>query len=211
MVSIDFWNEHPEWRQKTADGKDAKVDWRYLMALENKDCFNAAKDYVKNIMMKFDFDGIDIAEIYYESPGYGFMDPTIFTPMNNAFRENFKNKYGFDPKEAFNLESKYYWKSNKDVKNKLIEERVELITSQHKEMLDLVEEIKKSKPDIEVMVTMIDSIADNRMRENIGLDANEIVKLQKEYNFILNIDGSSNLYVDTARRSYKNYRHIRCL
>ncbi len=211
MVSIDFWNEHPEWRQKTADGKDAQIDWRYLMALENKDCFNAVKDYVKNIMMKFDFDGIDIAEIYYESPGYGFMDPTIFTPMNNAFRENFKKRYGFDPKEAFNPQSKYYWKSNKEVKEKLINERVELITSQHKEMLDVVEEIKKTKPDIEVIVTMIDSIADNRMRENIGLDANEIVKLQKEYDFILNIEDPFTLWsLGPERYSVigENYRSI---
>lgn len=194
MVSIDFWNEHPEWRQKTADGKDAQLDWRYLMALENKDCFNAAKQYVKDIMNKFDFDGMDIAEIYYESPGKGFMDATLFTPMNDAFREDFKKKYGFDPKEAFNLESEYYWKSNKDAKKKLIDERVNLITEQHKEMLDLSEEIKKEKPELEVLVTMIDSIADNRMFENIGLDANAIVDLQNKYNFTLNIEDPFTLW-----------------
>lgn len=211
MVSIEFWDKHPEWRQKTADGKDAKIDWRYLMALENKECFDAVKKDVKERMNMFDFDGIDIAEIYYDSPGMGFMDPSIFTPMNDAFREDFKKNHGFDPKDIFNLESDYYWKNNESAKNKLIEERVKLVTSQNEDMLKLSEEIRKEKNHLEVSLTMIDSIADNRMRINIGLDSNEIVKLQNKYNFILNIEDPFTLWsLGPERYSIigKDYRKI---
>lgn len=200
MVSIDFWNEHPEWRQKTASGADGKVDWRYLMALENEDCFNAAKEYIKDIMERFDFDGIDIAEMYYESPNLGFEDPSVFTPMNDAFRENFKKKHGFDPKDSFNSKSEYYWKTNEDAKNKIIKERIDLVYTQHKEMLDLVEEIKKDKPDLGTNVTVIDSIAAKGMEEDIGVDASELVKLQNEYNFVLNIEDPFTLWTLGSER-----------
>ncbi|MEF9951921.1 MAG: hypothetical protein RR840_07575 [Clostridium sp.] len=211
MVSIDFWEKHPEWRQKTADGKDAHIDWRYLMALENKDCFDAAKDVVRETMNRFEFDGIDIAEIYYESPGKGFEDASIFTPMNDAFRADFKKKYGFDPKESFDMKSEYYWRSNDDAKNKIIEERINLITSQHKEMLDLVEELRITQPHLESNVTMIDSIADPRMKNNIGLDANKIVELQKKYNFIMEIEDPFTLWTlgpDRYSVIGENYRKI---
>lgn len=194
MVSIDFWNAYPKWRQKTASGKDAKIDWRYLMALENEECFNAVKADLKNRINMFDFDGIDIAEIYYESPGKGFKDKSIFTPMSDSFRKEFKMNYGFDPKEVFNKASKYYWKIDRESKNKLIEERVRLVTKQNREMIELADEIKKEKSYFETSLTIIDSIADKRMRENIGLDSNEIIKLQDKYDFILNIEDPFTLW-----------------
>ncbi len=38
-VSERFWEEHPEWREKTAIGQDAQLDWRKLMNLTNRDAF----------------------------------------------------------------------------------------------------------------------------------------------------------------------------
>ncbi len=40
-VSEKFWDEHPEWREKTAILQDAQLDWRKLMNLNNPDCFAA--------------------------------------------------------------------------------------------------------------------------------------------------------------------------
>ena len=37
-VSEKFWADHPEWREKTAVGQDAQLDWRKLMNLQNPDC-----------------------------------------------------------------------------------------------------------------------------------------------------------------------------
>ena len=37
-VSEKFWDEHPEWREKTAILQDAQLDWRKLMNLTNPDC-----------------------------------------------------------------------------------------------------------------------------------------------------------------------------
>ena len=37
-VSEKFWNDHPEWREKTALLQDAQLDWRKLMNLTNPRC-----------------------------------------------------------------------------------------------------------------------------------------------------------------------------
>ncbi len=80
MVSIPFWQQHPEWRQRTAGGRPAQVDWRYLMALENPQCLRAVTDYVSQFITTHDWDGINLAEVYFESPGVGF-DGSNFTPV----------------------------------------------------------------------------------------------------------------------------------
>ena len=43
-VSEAFWQQHPEWREKTALLQDAHLDWRKLMNLQNPDCFRAVAD-----------------------------------------------------------------------------------------------------------------------------------------------------------------------
>ena len=40
-VSEAFWDQHPEWREKTALQQDAQLDWRKLMNLTNRDAFAA--------------------------------------------------------------------------------------------------------------------------------------------------------------------------
>ena len=37
-VSEKFWNDHPQWREKTAVLQDAQLDWRKLMNLQNREC-----------------------------------------------------------------------------------------------------------------------------------------------------------------------------
>ena len=38
-VSEKFWTDHPAWREQTAMQQDAQLDWRKLMNLTNRDCF----------------------------------------------------------------------------------------------------------------------------------------------------------------------------
>ncbi|MCM8712097.1 family 10 glycosylhydrolase [Clostridium sp. SYSU_GA19001] len=194
LVSIEFWDKHPEWREKTASGKDAFIDWRRLMALSNPEALEEIKKYTESFIKSFDWDGVDIAEIYFESPGKGFKDMSKFTPMNDSFRQAFKEKYGVDPKKAFNPFSRYYWIYNKEMKQNIIDYRVELVTKLHEEFLQLCENIKKEKPYLKTNVTVIDSIADKSMRENIGVDAQAIAKLQDKYHFILEIEDPFTLW-----------------
>ncbi len=211
FVSVDFWDKHPEWREKTASGEDAYIDWRRLMALGNPEALEEIKKHTKDFVSSFDWDGVDIAEIYFESPGQGFEKKDKFTPMNDSFRKSFQEKYEVDPIEVFNPLSKYYWRYNEEMKQNIVDYRVELITKLHEEFLLLCDDLKKEKPYLSTSVTVIDSIADKNMREHIGVDAEAIAKLQDKYHFMLQIEDPFtlwNLGPDRYKVIGEEYRNI---
>ena len=99
-VSEKFWAEHPEWREKTALLQDAQLDWRKLMNLTNRDCFQAVSAGVRRLATRFDWDGVNLAELYFESLE-GMGNASRFTPMNDDVRVLFRQQSGFDPIELF--------------------------------------------------------------------------------------------------------------
>lgn len=210
-VSAEFWDKYPEWREKTAAGEDAHIDWRRLMALSNPEALEEIKEYTKDFIRDFDWDGVDIAEIYFEAPGQGFEVKDKFTPMNDSFRKAFEERYGVDPIEAFKPLSGHYWKYDEEMKQNIVDYRVELITKLHEEFLLLCEELRKEKPYLSTSVTVIDSIADKNMREHIGVDAEAIAKLQDKYHFMLQIEDPFTLWKlgpDRYRVIGEEYRSI---
>ncbi|MEK7754478.1 MAG: hypothetical protein AAB654_21315, partial [Acidobacteriota bacterium] len=66
-VSERFWADHPEWREKTALEQDAHLDWRRLMNLQNQECAAAVEKGVGALVERFDWDGVNLAELYFES------------------------------------------------------------------------------------------------------------------------------------------------
>ena len=49
-VSEKFWADHPAWREKTAVGQDAQLDWRKLMNLQNPDCRKAISELTGELL-----------------------------------------------------------------------------------------------------------------------------------------------------------------
>ena len=90
-VSEKFWADHPEWREKTALLQDAQLDWRKLMNLTNRDCFGAVSKGVQGLIERFDWDGVNLAELYFESLE-GASNPARFTPLNDDVREEFRRR-----------------------------------------------------------------------------------------------------------------------
>ena len=99
-MSEKFWNEHPQWREKTAVLQDAQLDWRKLMNLQNRDCASAARAGLAAMMQRFDWDGVNLAELYFESLE-GASNPARFTPMNDDVRGEFRAASGWDPIEIW--------------------------------------------------------------------------------------------------------------
>jgi hypothetical protein len=81
-VGLGMWAAHPECREKTASGKDAVVDWRSLMALESPACFELAWGIWSELLHEFDWDGVNVAELYFETGG-----PDRETPYSQAALE----------------------------------------------------------------------------------------------------------------------------
>src|SRR5664279_3366687 len=99
-VSEKFWADHPAWREQTAMQQDAQLDWRKLMNLRNRDCFRAVAQGVDGLLGRFDWDGANLAELYFESLE-GMANPSRFTPMNADVRALFQQEAGFDPLDLF--------------------------------------------------------------------------------------------------------------
>jgi hypothetical protein len=193
MVGRHFWDQHPECREQTAAGKDAKVDWRYHIALEDRRCFDLVAADLEKLIMDLDWDGIDIAELYFESP-LGFPAPQNFTPMHSSFRSSFRNSHGIDPKEIFNPGSAAYWQQNPALKQALIDERIALIGQLNGLLLEFCEHLRVKKPHLRIVMTVIDTITDGPMKEHIGVDAEYFVQLQKQYGFDLEIEDPYTLW-----------------
>ena len=99
-VSEKFWDAHPEWREKTAILQDAQLDWRKLMNLNNPDCFAAVSQGVKQLVGRFDWDGVNLAELYFESLE-GAAEPGPLHADEPDVRHEFQALHGFDPIELF--------------------------------------------------------------------------------------------------------------
>jgi len=198
-----FWENHPEWRERTATGKEAIVDWRRHMALTDNACLKAVFNELSDLIQKYDWDGINLAELYFESP-QGPEAPDIFTPMHSSVREDFHFRYGFDPREYFNPGSQYYWKNNKAAWNKFVTYRKDLIIDLHRECLKFLhQQNQQKKQPMEIIVTSLDDMHSEQLGDYTATDTKRLIKLQKEFSFTLQIEDPQQLWHQGPNR-YKS-------
>jgi hypothetical protein len=195
MVTREFWDAHPEWREKTATGGDARVDWRLLMALEIPECMETVQGEIKKSIDTFDWDGVDLAELYFESP-LGLEEPENFTPLSDVVRADFKGQYGVDPMELFNPENVHFYENDGETLTKFFEYRAKLCTRLNREILLYVQKIgsQMSGRRLDLTLTQVDSIIDTRMKENIAVDPDAFMRLQQELGFNLQVEDPFTLW-----------------
>lgn len=169
-VSERFWQEHPEWREKTALLEDARLDWRRLMNLANRECSRAVREGVRGLIERFDWDGVNLAELYFESL-QGHATPSRFTPMNADVRNEFRQRAGFDPIELFTEGSQRRSSQNEGGLRKFLNYRVELAQRLQLQWIGEIEALRRLKPDLGLTLTHVDNELDARTRDAIGADA----------------------------------------
>jgi hypothetical protein len=186
-VSEKFWADHPEWREKTAAQQDAQLDWRKLMNLANRDCFRAVSAGVRELLGRFDWDGVNLAELYFESlEGTG--NPSRFTPMNADVRAAFRQKAGFDPIELFG--------ARKDTASRtaFLDFRAELARRMQEEWIGEMEQVRRIKPHLELVLTHVDDRFDTGMRDAIGADAARVLPLLDTRSFTFLIEDPATVW-----------------
>lgn len=193
QVSQKFWNEHPEWREKNYKDEDVRPSWRYPVALTDDKCVDEINKEFKQFLESYDWDGVNLAELYFEA-GRGFDDPNLFTPMHISAQNEVKQKYGIDLKKIFEPGSSYYWKNNPNIKNTIVQYRIQKLNSIYEIFLNTFQQIAKSKNGFEIIVTALDSYGSPELRENIAVDMKDIIQLQKKYNFTLQVEDPENLW-----------------
>jgi hypothetical protein len=199
-VSEKFWNDHPDWREKTAVLQDAQLDWRKLMNLQNPAAAAAIRGGLKLMMERFDWDGVNLAELYFESLE-GAANPARFTPMNDDVRAEFRKQSGWDPIEL--------WTHRTDAKSlrQFLDFRGGLAHRMQEDWLNTVESFRDFRPDLDVVLTHVDDRFDTGMKDSIGADAARVLPLLDHHSFSFLIEDPATVwnlgpqrYPEIARR-----------
>ena len=181
-VSEKFWDQHPEWREKTAIGQDAHLDWRKLMNLTNRSAFHAVSDGLRELTGRFDWDGINLAELYFESLE-GHENLARFTPFNRDVRTSFAETTGYDPIDIFSVDSTHHFSRSPASLTTFLDFRAELARKQQAEWITEIESIRKTKPWLDLTLTHVDDRLDQTMRAKIGADTSKTLPLLASHDF----------------------------
>ncbi len=185
-VSEQFWQQHPQWREKTALLQDAHLDWRKLMNLQHPDCARAVAAGLSALVRRFDWDGVNLAELYFESLE-GIDNPARFTPFNDNARAAFAQAHGVDPLIIV-----------KDRKHELravwLDFRAHLAKQMQEEWLARLEAERRQKPHLDIVLTHVDDRFDTRMRELIGADAGRLLPLLDTHDFTFLIEDPATIW-----------------
>jgi uncharacterized protein YdaL len=206
QVSQKFWLEHPEWREKNPAGEDVRPSWRYPVALTDTTCLAAiAAEYVA-LLEKHDWDGVNLAELYFEA-GRGFDQPRLWSPMHPTAIAEFRLLHGLDPRAIFDSGSPFFWKRDAAMRGALVDYRVRKLEQVYERLLPPFASLRTSRPGFEVIVTAMDSYGSPELREQIGVDMNSILSLQRRFGFVLQVEDPERLwstdptrYVDIGKR-----------
>jgi hypothetical protein len=192
-VSEAFWNQHPEWREKTAILQDAQLDWRKLMNLANPDCFRAAAAGVRDTIGRFDWDGVNLAELYFESLE-GIANPARFTPMNDTVRAEFRGEHGFDPIELFGA------RRDQASQRLFLDYRSDLARRIQERWIGELESIRRQKPHLDLVLTHVDDRFDTGMRDAIGADAARVLPLLDTHSFTFLVEDPATVWNQGPQR-----------
>ena len=186
-VSEQFWSEHPEWREKTALLQDAQLDWRKLINLQNPQAFQAVAVGVQRLLQRFDWDGVNLAELYFESLE-GAANPARFTPMNDDVRREYKAQHGIDPLDLFRGQA---------MPSKLPEflaYRAGLARRLQELWITELESVRQVKPHLDFVLTHVDDRFDKHMRDAIGADAAGILPIAERHNFTFLVEDPATVW-----------------
>lgn len=185
-VSENFWRQHPEWREKTALLQDAQLDWRKLMNLANPDCARAVKQGIASLANRFDWDGVNLAELYFESLE-GIDNPSRFTPFNDTVRAEFRALHNADPVDIVRDKSH-------PLRSALLAYRAALAQRLQEEWLNEIAQIKRVRPQLDVVLTHVDDKFDTRMRDAIGAESARILPLLEKHDFTFLIEDPATIW-----------------
>ena len=168
-VSEKFWDEHPQWREKTALLQDAQLDWRKLMNLHQSRLPSRLRPRaLSELMRRFDWDGVNLAELYFESLE-GAANPSRFTPMNDDVRAQLQAA------SRHSIPSNYFRREKTPLAQRrhFLDFRAGLARHMQAGMARRNRSsARKAKPQhLDLVLTHVDDQLDKAMRDAIGADS----------------------------------------
>jgi hypothetical protein len=199
QISKKFYDEHPEWRERNYKGEEARYDWRYPLALTDTACLSAATEWMRKFLSSHDWDGVNIAEMYFGGEGAPD-DLQNLTPFHPSARRLFEKEFGFDPIQLFQRGSPHYYKASPKDWEKFVEFRVGLVTQLTSRLLEVATEVFKNKSGSQIILTILDQKIEPKLRTTIGLDVDQLLQLRKKFNFALQVEDPASQWNRDPRR-----------
>ena len=156
FVDLAMWQNQPQCREKTETGQDADPYWRDLISLETPACFNLAWQQWAPVIDGNPWDGVNVAELYFESP----QNSAAFTPFSPAALAQF----GRDPRTNMAAFMKF---------------RVRLVTELNAEMLTRLNSLPHAS-DLDLELTVIDSKLDPTEAYDVGSNVTQLVSVAQK-------------------------------
>jgi uncharacterized protein YdaL len=201
QLSQMFWDKHPEWRERNIFGADDKrASWRFPLALTDTLCVQEMTRAYRSLLDSCDWDGVNLAELHFETGPKGFDQPEYFTPAHPSAKLELKKKYGIDLKAVFDSLSPSYWKTNAVVKNTIINYRVQKLQNVYEILLKMLSDVAKTKPGFQIIVTAFDNFGSPELRDLLGSDMHSILELQKHFGFTLQVEDPQSKWSTDPRR-----------
>jgi hypothetical protein len=143
---------------------------------------------MREFLIKHDWDGVNLAELNFDT-NQGRKDPAQFTPMNEDIRAAYKSREGFDPMEFFKPGSPHYWQNEAQTFDGFLQFRADVVKFLHEEFLEeIYSAIAAKSKDMEVIVTVMDSLLHPEIFEDCGIDTLDIIELMDRFPFTLQIE-----------------------
>jgi hypothetical protein len=205
-VSEKFWQDHPAWREQTALLGDAHLDWRKLMNLQHPDCVRAVERGLADLAGRFDWDGINLGELYFESLE-GASNPARLTPMNGQVRDRFQRLAGADPLDLFRPDLAAKDRPGPVLLRRFLDFRAELAREMQEHWLGVLANLRRQQPHLDLVLTHVDDRFDTQMRDLLGADAAATLPLLDRFDFTFLIEDPATIwhlgpqrYPEIARR-----------
>jgi hypothetical protein len=169
------------------------------VALTDPACLAAALDFYRKLLASYDWDGVNIGELYFEA-GRGMREPLLMTPMHPSARAEFRKRAGFDPIELFQPGSQRYWRRDPAALAAFTRYRVGKVVQLHEAMLALADSVAAGKPGFQTVVTVLDSLSAPELTANLGVDARQIAALRSRHPFELQVEDPESMWSEDPRR-----------
>jgi hypothetical protein len=157
------------------------------MNLANPECAREVETQTRQLLARFDWDGVNLAELYFESLE-GASNPARFTPMNDDVRAEYKALTDIDPADVLKPGAPA------GALDSFLEYRAELARRLQSHWLGVIESMRTGKPWLDVTLTHVDDRFDTRMRELLGADTARTLPLLKQHDFTFLIEDPATVW-----------------
>lgn len=187
FVTLRLWQDHPECREKTKTGRDATVDWRSLIALEDPACFALATQSWTRIVTSVPWDGVNVAELYFEPP----WKDANYTPFSRAALAQFGHDPAKDPAGFVRF-------------------RTALVTSLNRRVLAFLNGLPNAKRRA-LELTVIDDTLDPVQGQAVGSNVRQLAAVAQQAGASLIVEDPFTTWTDGPLRYDKLGPHVASL